>query len=328
MTPIWVHSSVRAGPQKERRKSSLLQGAIDHLFHYQGVHQSQLWLEVHRKHAPLTAERSFEDIFRGISTQTALALRGKPVHVIGLGPGGGEKEAWLLEALRDAGCPLRYTPVDAGLELALLSCEAATPFLKTAPLPLVGDLSLLEELPAWLERYPQEETRVYTAFGLTPNFLPSWLFKCIASILRPHDVLLLSANLAPVDDAREIQQDAYRTACDRVLPQYDNPETRRWLGQVLQDWGIAERLSTPKFEVQNFENILGFRLQCEWLSETRFEWEDAPFHALAGQPLQLFFSLRYTPTRLASTLQKFDLEARESFLTPCRQEGVWRVSAR
>jgi uncharacterized SAM-dependent methyltransferase len=328
MTPIWVHSSVRAAPQKARRRDSLLSGAIDHLFHYQGVRQSQLWLEVHRKHAPLFAEHSFEDIFRKIAALTARRLKNQPVHVIALGPGGGEKEAWLLEALRDSGCKLRYTPVDAGIELALLSAGAAAPFLETEPLPIVGDLSLLPELPAWLGRYPENELRLYTAFGLTPNFLPSWLFSRLSSLMRPQDQLLLSANLAPVAQAREAGPEAYPTACESILPQYNNPETLRWLTQVLSDWGIERFLSTPHFSLQHFENILGFSLQCEWLEETRLEWEDAPFRARAGEKLRLFFSLRYTPERLADTLHAFGLHTLEGFITPCRQEGVWHATLR
>ncbi len=316
---------MRAEPQKTRRQASLQSGAIDHLFHYQGVKQSQLWLDVHRAHAPLSADLSFEDIFRKISLKTARELAGRSVHVIALGPGGGEKEAWLLEALRHEGCALRYTPVDAGLELALLSTEIAAPFLATETLPIVGDLSLLEELPSWLDRYPENELRLYTAFGLTPNFLPSWLFSRLSSLLRPSDHLLLSANLAPLDESKDQDIESYRAACETVLPQYNNPETLRWLSQVLEDWGIAASLSAPTFEVQDFEDILGFCLHSQWLSETRFEWENTPFHARAGQSLRLFFSLRYTPKRLAKTLQHFGLMLDDGFTTPCRQEGVWRV---
>jgi hypothetical protein len=326
MRPLWVHSSVRAQEQSARRRASLTSGAIDHLFHYQGVRQSQHWLEVHRKHAPLAADRTFEDIFRRISGETAHGLKNRPVHVIGLGPGGGEKEAWLLEALRDAGCSLRYTPVDASVELALLSAETAAPFVATEILPVVGDLSLIETLPAWLKRYPHEEHRVYTAFGLTPNFLPSWLFSRLGSLIQGGDQLLLSANLAPLDPEATEDEASYKAACETILPQYDNPETLRWLGQVLLDWGLETRLSTPRFHLRWFENVLGFSLESEWLSETKLEWENAPFHARAGETLRLFFSLRYTPERLNKALRQFGLTLGSGFVTPCGQEGVWQVA--
>lgn len=329
MRPVWVHSSLRAQHQSLRRKESLHQGAIDHVFHYQGPKQAQLWMDVHRRHAPVSANRSFEDIFGRIAHQSAQELAGRSVHVVALGPGGGEKEAWLLEALQAAGCKLRYTPVDAGMELALLSAEAAAPFLNTEILPVIGDLSLMEELPRWLERYPAQETRLYTAFGLSPNFLPSTLFKWLSGLMRERDVLLLSANLAPLPlDApsqAEDGQDQYRAACEAVLPQYNNPETLRWLGQVLADWGIQGLLREPRFHIRPFESILGFCLQTNWLSDARFEWENEPFQARAGEVLQLFFSLRYTPEKLAEALLPFGLHLGAGHTTPCLQEGVWRV---
>lgn len=317
---------MRAQEQSARRRTSIASGAIDHLFHYQGVKQSQLWLEVHRKHAPLAADRSFEAIFRRISNETAAGLKNRPVHVIGLGPGGGEKEAWLLEALRDAGCPLRYTPVDASLDLALLSAETAAPFVATETLPVVGDLSLIETLPSWLDRYPQGEHRLYTAFGLTPNFLPSWLFSRLGRLLQTRDQLLLSANLAPLVADEASDESTYKAACETILPQYDNPETLCWLGQVLLDWGLESQLSKPRFHLRRFENVMGFCLESEWLSEAHFEWENAPFHAREGERLRLFFSLRYTPERLAEALQQAGLNLGAGFLTPCGQEGVWQVA--
>ena len=174
-SPVWIHESLRAGEQAKKRADSLMSGEVGHGFHYQGVRQAQLWLDVHRTHAPLFSDPAFTEIFRAISATTADSLAGRAVHVIGLGAGGGEKEAWLLQALCDAGCWLRYTPVDASFELALLSAEAAEPWVDAEILPVAGDLSLLTEFPAWLERYPAEEIRVYTAYGLTPNFMPSRL---------------------------------------------------------------------------------------------------------------------------------------------------------
>lgn len=324
MTPLWVHSSVRAHPQSLRRLASLREGVIDHLFHYQGVRQSQLWLEVHDKHAPGCIDPSFETTFRTVFEDLAQQLKNQPLHVIALGPGGGEKEAWLLEHLKAAGCSLRYTPIDGGLELALLSAELAGAFAGPDIHPIVGDLSLITELPDWLDRLPRQETRLYTAFGITPNFLPSRLFRDMADMLRKEDLLLLSANLAPTGS---VDCDAsYRKGCESVLSQYDNPQTLHWLTQVLIDWGIRDSLSTPKFHIRSFENILGFSLESEWIQKSEFVWENEPFCALSGETLRLFFSLRYTTENLAQTLSNFGLQMRTGGVSPCRQEGVWRVS--
>ncbi len=324
LRPAWIHSSLRAGELGKKRLDSLLRGEVDHGFHYQGVKQAELWLEVHRRHAPLSADPSFAEIFRAISSETAEGLAGQAVHVIGLGPGGGEKEAWLLEALQAAGCRLRYTPIDASLELALLSADVALPFVETEILPVAGDLSLLEELPAWLEHYPEEEIRVYTAFGLTPNFLPSQIFPGLSGVLRGQDILLLSANLAPVG-VEDGSEEAYRAACEGILPQYDNPETKAWLRQILVDWGIAANLGEPRFQVEPLEKILGFAAHCAWLCDVGFSWEGRGFQARQGDRLRLFFSLRYTLGRLAEVLKIYGLALGQGHVTDCGQEGVWRV---
>ncbi len=320
---IWVHQSLNSGEQALRRVASLCNGELDNGFHYQGGKQAELWLEVHKRHAPLFADPEFAEIFHAVSVDAADSLAGQAVHVIGLGPGGGEKESWLLEALSGRGCRLRYSPVDASLQLALLSAEVAKPYVGDEIFPVVGDLSLLAELPAWLERYPREESRVFTAFGLAPNFFPSQLFPRLAAVLRPQDMLLLSANLASSEDVGE---DAYRDACEAVLLRYDNPEMRIWLRQTLVDWGIANYLSELVFEIRSIENILGLVVSSAWQANVSFDWQGMVFEALKGQSLQLFFSLRYTPKLLREKLELYGLELGRGHC--CRQDGVWRVASK
>jgi len=315
---------MRSEAQRILRRKSLQEGKIHHGFHYQGAKQAELWLEVHRKHAPLSRRSDFIEIFHRLSSRVAEGLAGKSVHVIGLGPGGGEKEAWLLAALHAHKCALRYTPIDTSLELALLSAETATPHVGGKTFPIAGDLSLLTELRARLECFPAEEVRVFTAYGIAPNFAPAELFGGLQSVLRPQDLLLLSANLAPGASADVLDAD-YHFSCKQLLPQYDNPETTRWLSQILVDWGISKELSEPCFEIEHIGEIKGLFAHCEWLKDSSFLWEGAPFTARAGDKVRLFFSLRYTPDRLKKTLEAHGMNLRDGQITSCGQEGVWRV---
>jgi hypothetical protein len=322
--PLWVHRSFRAEEQARKRADCLFQAEIDHAFHYAGVKQAELWLEVHRLHAPMFANPSFETIYRELFSDLARHWTGQSLHVIGLGSGGGQKEAWLLEALRREACPLRYTPLDVSPELALLSAEVAAHQVNTEILPVVGDLAMLPEFKTWLDRYPKEELRLFTAFGLTPNFPPHQLFSGLREALRKQDQLLLSANLAPLTDDDDTEL-AYRAACERIRFQYDNPETRRWLRQILIDWGIAEYLSEPYFGLETLEGVDGFFARSHWLKETNFVWEGQSFQAQPGETLRLFFSLRFTPKRLTQCLSMYGLKLQEGRITSCGQEGVWRI---
>lgn len=319
---VLIHPSFRADALRQKRIASLMDGTLDHAFHYAGVRQAELWLHVHQTHAPVTVDPAFETIYRHLARDLAMELAGEAVHVIGLGSGGGEKEAWVLEALKQQGCRIRYTPLDVSPELALLSAEVAENWVDQAILPIVGDLSLLPDLKDWLDGEQQQASRIYTAFGLTPNFAPSILLKGLGGVLRDTDHLLLSANLAPTAHEDEA---AYHTACRAIQAQYDNPATRTWLRQVLIDWGIAARLSEPRFELGEMEGIAGFFAWSQWLEDTRLDWDGLDFRAAKGEALRLFFSLRYTEERLAAKLQLQGLSLAGGYLTPCKQEGVWRV---
>jgi L-histidine N-alpha-methyltransferase len=317
-----IHPSFRADAWRDRRIASLRDSAIDHGFHYAGVRQAELWLEVHRRHAPGAIDPDFERIYRSAAEDLAGELEGRAVHVIGLGAGGGEKEATVLEALSGRGCRLQYTPVDVSPELALLSAEEAESRVDCPVSPVVGDLSMLGNVGDWLDGTDRGAQRVFTAFGLTPNFTPSTLLGLLAAALRPEDHLLLSANLAPVG----VDDDAdYERACRSIIGQYDNAETRDWLRQVLIDWGIASSLSEPRFDVAAIEGVLGFVATSWWLADTQFDMDGQQYAASEGEPIRLFFSLRYTTRRLREVLGRHNLAMGQSYVTADGQEGLYRV---
>lgn len=322
--PVWLHSSLRADEQSRRRLESLRGGALENFFHYVGVRQSQLWLAVHRRHAPLFRDPAFTAIYRDLSDAVARELSDQRLHVIGLGPGGGQKESWLLEALARENATLGYTPVDASAELAWLSADRGREWGDSVSMPVVGDLSLLPDLPDLLDKAGATGRRVYTAFGIIQNFSPEQIFPWFRSVLRPGDVLLLSTNLAPVA-AGDDTEAGYLRACRDVLPQYDNPETRRWLGQVLIDWGIAEYLTEPMIALEHLEGLPAFVARAAWRQATTLEFEGEPCRFGKGEDLRLFFSFRYTPASLAGRLAAHELVLGDGRVTPCGQEGVWRI---
>ena len=64
---------------------------------------------------------------------------------------------------------------------------------------------------------------------MIPNFEPEQILPKLASLIRPNDFLLFSANLAPGKN--------YAAGVKKILPQYDNCLTRDWLMTFLIDLG-------------------------------------------------------------------------------------------
>ena len=64
----------------------------------------------------------------------------------------------------------------------------------------------------------------------------------LASLIRPKDFLLFSANLAPGKN--------YAAGMKKILPQYDNAQTRDWLMTFLLDLGIEKCDGELRFEIE------------------------------------------------------------------------------
>ncbi len=86
---------------------------------------------------------------------TAGKLRAKRLHLIGLGCGGGQKDARLLQLLKQGGKRVSYTPSDVSVPMTLVARKP-----RRCPLflsgescfPLVCDLATARDLPAVLAK--------------------------------------------------------------------------------------------------------------------------------------------------------------------------------
>ena len=76
---------------------------------------------------------------------------------------------------------------------------------------------------------------------MIPNFEPQIILPKLASLVRPKDFLLFSANLAPGQN--------YAAGVKKVLPQYDNPLTRDWLMTFLLDLGVEQSDGELRFKI-------------------------------------------------------------------------------
>jgi uncharacterized SAM-dependent methyltransferase len=330
---VVIHAS--QFPEKVRRDllESLRVRQVNHKFHYDSVKQTQKWFALHQAYSPSRNDADCQAVYeQGFKVATA-KIKTPRVHVIGLGCGGGQKDTRLLKLFKKAGREIFYTPCDVSTAMVLVARRTA---LAVVPekhcFPLICDLATADDLVDALEQVvgprccaalddpqvvPTVLTRLVTFFGMIPNFEPEIILPKLASLVRPKDFLLFSANLAP---GRE-----YAAGVKKVLPQYDNPLTRDWLMTFLLDLGVGHNDGELRFKIED-DRANGLKRIVAGFHFTRVRWievdgERFDFHA--GESIRLFFSYRYTPERVCKVLARFGLEVCDQWTTKSEEEGVF-----
>jgi len=182
--------------------------------------------------------------------------------------------------------------------------------------PFVCDLATANDLPDVLCPRPSAlDLRLFTFFGMIPNFEPQIILPKLASLIRPQDFLLFSANLAPGKN--------YAAGVMKILPQYDNPLTRDWLLTFLLDLGVGPGDGELRFSVAagalSLKRVVAdfhFTRRC------RIQVENVVFNFRAGETFRLFFSYRYSPARVCKLLVRYGLEVCGQWITRSEEEGV------
>ncbi len=322
-------------PEKVRRDllASLRARRVNHKFHYDSVKQTQKWLALHQAYSPSRNEADCRAIYEKGFKAAAAQIKAKSVHVIGLGCGGGQKDTQLLKLLKARGREIFYTPCDVSTAMVLVAHQTA---LAVVPekncFPLVCDLATADDLDDALAQMvgprcravlddpqvvPTHCVRLVTFFGMIPNFEPQIILPKLASMVRPKDFLLFSANLAPGAD--------YAAGMKKVLPQYDNPLTRDWLMMFLLDLGVGRNDGQLRFKIEG-DRMNGLKRIVAGFHFTRshrIEVDGERFDFRAGESIRLFFSYRYTPERVRKVLAHFGLEVCDQWITRSEEEGVF-----
>jgi hypothetical protein len=345
--------------------SSLRERQVNHKFLYDGYKQTQKWLELHEAFSPARTDPECGSLYEQTFAEILDRYRKSKVRVVGLGCGGGQKDAQLLRQLATAGCETRYTAVDvsapmvltareavaaAGLkaEVSMVVCDLAeaqnlsetlfpdatsarsnapgTPSQRYGPVPKTGvrnDSGWTNEAPP-LKAIEQEadadELRLFTVFGMIPNFEPLQLLPLLAAVVRRQDGLLLSANLAPGP--------IYSTGVQKILPLYDNSLTREWLWLFLSDLGFAAEDGAFDFGIEPDESNLGLLrvvARFHFGRETTVHLGAESFTFRQGENLRVFFSYRHTPQTLTRLLAGFNLRVVRSWITSSLEEGIFLV---
>ena len=313
--PVTVHAS--QFPETVQR--GLLEGLrarrVPPKYLYESRQQARKWLALHEAFSPARTDPEAIAIYERSYQAAADLLSERAVRLIGLGCGGGQKEARLLALLGRQGKSVSYAPCDVSLPLVITAAQHAEG-LTDACHPLVCDLAAAEDLGPVLEEIePPHGSRLFTFFGIIPNFEPDFILDKLGALLRADDLLLFSANLAPGPD--------YAAGVARVFPGYNNRETRDWLLAFVTEVGIEADDGVIEFSMEEageFRRIAAdFRFdrpRAISLDGERIEFEK-------GDLLRLFFSFRYTAEQVRRLLGARRLRVVEQWVTPSAEEGVF-----
>jgi uncharacterized SAM-dependent methyltransferase len=340
---VVIHAS--QFPENVRRDllASLRTRHVNHKFHYDSVKQTQKWLALHQAYSPTRNDTDCRAIYEKGFKAAADQIKAKSVHVIGLGCGGGQKDTRLLKLLKPGGREIFYTPCDVSIAMVLTARQTALAvLLEKNCFPLVCDLATADGLSDILvTRHPS----LVTFFGMIPNFEPQIILPKLASLVRPKDFLLFSANLAPGNN--------YAAGVKKVLPQYDNPLTRDWLMTFLLDLGVERNDGKLRFKIETcssrreeapasrpisaktkqriltssptMDEVELKRVVADFhfTRRCRVEVESVLFNFRAGETIRLFFSYRYTPEHVQKILARHGLEVCEQWIAKSEEEGIF-----
>lgn len=163
-------------------------------------------------------------------------------------------------------------------------------------------IDLLKPLPAF--HLPPSSIKLLTLFGVLPNLAPSPLLQRIAQRMKPGDLLLFSANLAP---GRSGFAGAHRVLC-----QYDNLPTRRWLEVAVQAYRPKLPAGRLDFSIHPDPRQKSLaRIEARWVSPK--------------STITVFSSRRPTAAQVEAWIRLASLKKLARFLDPRGEEGIWLV---
>jgi uncharacterized SAM-dependent methyltransferase len=334
---VRLHDSVFPETLSVSRRASLRKRQIDPKFHYETPKQAWRWLKIHQTFSPAQTDPSCLQIYNEAMEAVAHALDPKrPVQLISLGCGGGQKEAqffrhWLNTRRRstsqspcDPTKNLAYLPADISAGLTVTAsksaCEAGLNLDQIEP--VVMDLGGVSDWQNALigPNAPSGSQRVVCFLGMLPNFRPDQALSSLTDLLGPDDWLVISANLAPGTDSF--------TGTRQVLPLYDNPPTHEWLQTFLWDCGVEREDGGLSFHIARCPHGSGLhRIEAKYVFQRHrtLNVDGEAFEMAPGTVIDVFFSYRHTMPMLDALLFEHGLKRIESWTNRSMDEGVFLV---
>jgi uncharacterized SAM-dependent methyltransferase len=296
---------------------------VNHKFHYDSIKQTQKWMRLHEAYSPSRNDPDCSAIYEMGFAAATQRIGSRHVHLIGLGCGGGQKDARLLRLLQRSSKEVFYTPSDVSTAMVLVAQAEATKVIgENGCFPLVCDLASAGDWEGIFDHVVAAGTaRLITFFGMIPNFEPDMILRRLSGFLRPGDWLLFSANLAPGHD--------YPAGVKQVLPLYENELTREWLLSFLLDLGVERTDGDMKFVIEEEPPGSGLKriaAYFDFRKSRQVRVDEELFEFKAGESLRLFFSYRHTPKLVRQMLAGHHLQVVDEWVTKSEEEGVFLVT--
>lgn len=316
---LTVHESQYPEQVAEQLRQGLHQRRVPGKFLYDSPAQAQRWLAYHQAYAPSQTDPALQALYQQ-AFQTALqALGGAPLHYVSLGCGGGSKDVLGLAQVYPALAPVVFTPLDASVALVVETMLRVLTVLPTVlAAPLVVDFDSAPDLTSWLAQHESPvHRRLLACFGMLPNMAYGTFLPYLRRLMRPGDVLLLSANLSP---------GAYDDAVARIVPQYDNALARAWYDGLLDSLGLTttqRQLRVRPERLRDDGQVWQIGVVARFQEAVRLTVAGAPLAWEAGETLEVFFSQRFTPQVLPVIVADSGLALLQQWVLTSQEEGIY-----
>ena len=267
---------------------------------------ARLWKEVHLNYSPFYQRPALRRLYTQPATVLRALLRHAPYNFIALGCAEGLKESLLLRKLPK---PTLLLTADTCLSMAKIAARKLPAYAKIArQIDLTSPSSISRILtppsPRSKSKAPSP-ARLITLFGVLPNLDPLPLLRRLARAMKRGDLLLFSTNLAPGNSSF--------SGARKVLPQYDNPITRRWVEAAVQRYRPKLPQGTLHIGIHPDPQQSSLpRIEARWISRksTRI----------------VFASRRPTRSQVEQWIQVARLHKIARFIDTLGEEGVWLAS--
>ena len=317
---VAVHESALPEVTRARILDALRRRELDPSLLYSGLRQTLRWIDLHHAVSPAQRDAATAALYDAALRRAAELCRGNVIHVVSLACGDGTKDTRCLQLARESNRTVIYTPADVSLEMVLTAERAATTALRgLQTTPLLCELGFCSVLPALLKNFdPSGAERIVLFLGTIHNFWPPEILRSIIYPVRSQDQLLIGANLAPSEN--------YDAALEKILSQYDNAPTRRWLNGALSELNLTDEDGALEFSLVPAELLPTLkRIQADFVfsraKAINFFGEQISFSA--GEKIRIFYSYRFTAEHLRKFLTESRLTISEQWLAPNNEEGIF-----